>query len=292
MTTTGYYIARLAQAFGLFRRAQRMSDAAGEMHLLREAEAVLGSMVWEHVQDIEPLAVEYWNLRKLVRERDNVRERIAECEQRLALAHEERAKLLGVVPEENQQLIDRRAALLEELETLSLRRDRVVAEAREVRRAFEGMKMKLEFVSNEPGDPVERAASVEAVTARLSELKNRFEELKKERAELARAIEEGDARIDEVDDKLTRLRQDRREEASASFAAIGEGNKEISALRVECSLLDTQMRQLYAEIGRYVSRHHSRSGACQAAAEPCRGLVEVMRALRRSIAYNHRLAGT
>lgn len=292
MTTTGYYLARFAQAFGLFRRAQRMSDAAGEMHLLREAEAVLGSMVWEKVQDIEPLAVEYWNLRKLVRERDSVRERIAESEQRLALAHEERAKLLGVVPEENQQLVERRAALLEELEALSLRRDRVVAEAREVRRAFEGMKMKLEFVSNEPGDPADKAAAIESVTTRLAELKSRFEELKQERAELARAIEEGDARIDEVDERLARLRQGRREEASASFAAIGEGNKEISALRVECSLLDTQMRQLYAEIGRYVSRNHTRSGACQTAAEPCRGLVEVMRALRRSIAYNHRLAGT
>lgn len=292
MTSTGYYMARLAQAFGVFRRAQRMSDAAGEMHLLREAEAVLGSMVWENVQDIEAVAVEYWNLRKLVRERDAVRQRIADCEERLAHAHEERTKLLGVVPEENQQLIDRRAVLLEELEELSLRRDHVVAEAREVRRAFEGMKMKLEFVSNEPGDPAEKAAGIEAVTARLAELKTRFEELKQERAQLARDIEQGDARIDEVDDQLAQLRQNRREEASASFAAIGEGNKEISTLRVECSLLDTQMRQLYAEIGRYVSRHHSRSSACQSAAEPCRGLVEVMRALRRSIAYNHRLAGT
>ena len=36
---------------------------------------------------------------------------------------------------------------------------------------------------------------------------------------------------------------------------IGEGNKEISILRAESGLIDTQMRQLYAEIGRYVSRN-------------------------------------
>lgn len=291
MTPTGYYIARLAQAFGMFRRAQRMSDAAGEMHLLREAEAVLGSMVWEEVQDLEPVAVEYWNLRKLVKEREQVRLRIADCEQRLALAHDERARLLGAIPETNQELVDRRTTLLDELEELSVRRDLVVAEAREVRRAFEGMRMKLEFVSNEPGETAEKEERIRAVNARLAELKQRFEELKTERAELARSLEKGDALVDEVDARLADLRLARREEASVAFAAIGEGNKEISTLRVECSLLDTQMRQLYAEIGRYVSRNHGRSAACQAATQSCTGLVEVMRALRRSIAYNHRLAG-
>jgi hypothetical protein len=72
---------------------------------------------------------------------------------------------------------------------------------------------------------------------------------------------------------------------------IGEGNKEVSVLRAEESLLDTQMRQLYAEIGRYVSRHVLVDPKCAAAAKKHRGLVDVMRALRRSIALNHRLAG-
>jgi hypothetical protein len=52
------------------------------------------------------------------------------------------------------------------------------------------------------------------------------------------------------------------------------------------------MRQLYAEIGRYVSRNASHNPACAGAAASNRGLVDVMRALRRSIALNHRLAGT
>ena len=72
MTSSRYLVARVAQAFGYFRRAQRMADAASEMHLLREAEAQLGATIWEKVENIEELSVEYWNLRKLIKERDEV----------------------------------------------------------------------------------------------------------------------------------------------------------------------------------------------------------------------------
>jgi len=71
---------------------------------------------------------------------------------------------------------------------------------------------------------------------------------------------------------------------------IGDGNKEMSVLRAESGLLKTRMRQLYAEIGRYISRHAGQDAACSAAAASHQGLVDVMRALRRSIALNHRLA--
>jgi hypothetical protein len=70
MTSSRYLVARVAQAFGYVRRAQRMADAASEMHLLREAEAQLGAAIWEKVENIEALSVEYWNLRKLVKESD------------------------------------------------------------------------------------------------------------------------------------------------------------------------------------------------------------------------------
>jgi hypothetical protein len=94
-----------------------------------------------------------------------------------------------------------------------------------------------------------------------------------------------------VDEQLKEMRNQRRLLASEAFQTIGEGNKEISGLRAESALIDTQMRQLYAEIGRYVSRNVHQNSACAAAASSHQNLVEVMRALRRSVAYNHRLAG-
>jgi len=292
MTSTRYFVARFAQAFGYFRRAQRMADAASEMHLLREAEAHLGAAIWEKVESIEALSVEYWNLRKLIKERDEVRARLAACQERLDKAHEERSTLLNNTPEENQELLDERNNLLGELERLAQKRDQIVAEAREVRRTYVGLKMKLEVLTNESSGTGANHEQIAKVKARLLELKARFSELKSERIKVGEAIEEGDVKVDLVDEKLRAKRQELRSQASDAFQVIGEGNKEISILRAESGVIDTRMRQLYAEIGRYVSRHSNHDPACAAAAKSHHGLVDVMRAMRRSIALNHRLAGT
>jgi len=291
MTTTRFFVARIAQAFGYVRRAQRMGDAASEMHLLREAEAYLGQAIWEKVENIEQLSVEYWNLRKLVKDLDEVRDRLAAAQRRLDIAHEERANVFNNTPEANQELLDRRVVLFTELEALAQKRDGIVSAAREVRRAYVGLKMKLEVLTTEAGGNTTNDAEISAVKQRLDELKKRFSELKQERIEVGHQIEQGDSKVDEVDELLKEEKRQRRLLASEAFEAIGEGNKEISVLRAENGLLETRMRQLYAEIGRYVSRHSHQDPACGAAASSHRGLVDVMRALRRSVALNHRLAG-
>src|SRR5690606_27932565 len=94
MTQSRFYLARIAQAFGVQRRQRRMAEAAAEMHLLREAEQVLGLALWERVEAIEALGVEYWNLRKLHKEREDLRAQLEECEAILADAHHQRTTLL------------------------------------------------------------------------------------------------------------------------------------------------------------------------------------------------------
>lgn len=291
MTSSRYFIARLGQAFGYFRRNLRMADAASEMHLLREAEAQLGSVIWEKVENIEELSVEYWNLRKLIKEKESVKIKLAECQARLDHAHEERVSVLTNAPDENQSLLDQRVALLMDLEKLAIRRDDIVVQARDIRRAYDGMKMKLEVLTGESSAANGAKEDVDKVKARLIELKTQFSALKHQRLQIGEDIERGDAEVDLVDEQIKEKKKHRRIHASETFQMIGDGNKEISILRAEGALLDTQMRQRYAEIGRFVSRHTSQNASCVAAAASHRGLVEVMRALRRSIALNHRLAG-
>ena len=292
MTSSRYFIALFAKAFGYVRRSHRMGDAATEMHLLREAEGELGAMIWSNVEGIEALSVEYWNLRKLIKERELVRAKLAACQERLDQAHEERANLLNSTPEIHQDLFNERTALLEELEQLAHQRDQVVADAREVRRTYVGLKMKLEVLTKESTDAQPNQEEILKVETRLVSLKQQFADLKQERIRIGEQIEQGDLKIDLIEEQFKSQRQDRRGQASAAFQIIGEGNREISIMRAESGLLDTRMRQLYGEIGRYVSRHANQDAACAVASANYHGLVDVMRALRRSIALNHRLAGT
>jgi chromosome segregation ATPase len=292
MTTSRYYIARLAQAFGYFRKNHRMADAASEMHLLREAEAQLGAAIWQKVESIDELSVEYWNLRKLIKEDVIVKAKLAECQAKLDQAHEQRVSVLTTEPTDQRDLIDNRADLLAELETLAIRRDEIVLQAREVRRAYDGMKMKLEVITHEFQGATSGKEEIDKIKNRLVELKSQFSELKQQRLQIGTAIEEGDAKVDLVEEQIKEGKKARRIHAAEALQIIGDGNKEISTLRAESALLDTQMRQLYAEIGRFVSRHSHQHIASKAISASHQGLVDVMRALRRSIALNHRLAGT
>ena len=290
MTSSRFLLARIAKILGYARRAQRLSEAASEMHLLREAEAHLGEAIWHNVETIEALSVEYWNLRKLTKEKDQVQARLVACQTKLKLAHEQRANLLNSTPEIHPELINERAALLAELEQLANTRDQIVGEAREVRRTYVGLKMKLEVLTKEAHESHSNQAAINKVRTRLVELKTRFAELKQERIRIGEAIEAGDLKVDGVDNELKDKRQNRRVHASEAFHIIGEGNRELSIINAASGLLDTRMRLLYAEIGRYVSLYAPRSAACAAAVANHRGLVEVMHALRHSIMLNYRLA--
>lgn len=291
MTTSRYMLARFAQAFGIYRRPQRMGDAASEMHLLREAEAQLGMGVWENVGSIEKLSIEYWNLRKLVKEREAVAERLAQCEKILDVAHENRANFLRVSPALQPELYQEHLAVLSQLEQLSHKRDRVVAQARDVRRVYDGLKIKLEFLAKERNPSTQHAADLEHVKKRLAELKQQFAELKEVRTRVGVEIEEGDKKLDQIALELEEIKKERHSQASEAFQIISEANKQLSSLRAELGMLDTQMRQLYSEIGRFVSRHSFNDAHCAQAVKSHRSLVDVMRALRRSVALNHRLAG-
>ncbi len=287
MTSTRYLLCRFGLVFGYARKNVRMGDAAGEMHLLKEAEAHLGEAVWKNVEDIDALSVEYWNLRKLVKERERVAKDLEVCQNDLAKAHEERASLLGVATEPYQDLIDERKQVLDKLEDLARERDTIVSRAREIRRSYDGIKTKQEVLEKEGNNTSE---VLERTSARLVELKKGFADLKKEREAVAEKIAAGDKEIDAIDADILNRKKERREQASGAFQHIGDANQEMGTLRAEIGLLDTQMRQLYSEIGRHVSRHFATDPECGKATRQYRGMVEVMRALRNSIQMNHKLA--
>lgn len=291
MTPTRYLVARVAQTFGYVRKAQRMSDAASEMHLLREAESYLGIKIWEDVKDIEALSVEYWNLRKLKQQYDENRAKVAESQSKLEAAHQERIQILEIAPEINQEIANQRAEKLASLEELAAKRDQIVAQGRNVRRLYVGLKTKLEVITEESQNTDQHKEEILAVQKRLEEIKEEFSQLKNERVKIGHEIETGDAELDAIEEKLKELNKSRRVKASSAFQLIGECNKQLTTLNAECGETEAQMHALQSEIGRYVSRNYQADAACATACSSYRALADVMQALRKSIALNLRLAG-
>lgn len=290
MTPTRYFLSRIARTLGIHRRNQRMSDAASEAHLLRDAEAHLGAMIWEKVENIETLSSNYWNLRKLAQKKDTISTKLESYHEKLNKAHEDRATLLNTVSTPEQNLLKEKAEIVANLSRLSSKRDEVVSAAKEIRKSYEGLKVKSEVLAIERGTAELPKDEINKINASLNQLRERFTALKAERTRISEEINLGDQQLSDLAEKIRSVKHSQHDKASKAIQLIGDANKDISALRAEYGILSTRMSQLHAEIGKHVSRSASGDASCAEAVKDHQGLVDVMEALRKSISLNHRLA--
>lgn len=287
MTSTRYLIARLSMALGLDLRQRRMAEAASETHLLREAEQVLGLQLWQDVEEIEEVGVEYWKLRQLNAQRKKLQAQLEAAETQLTDAHKLQADAVTATSNQASGLDEERAKLLSKLEDLSNDQTKLVEQARQLRRRYDGLKTKLKVLESENAS--DSSAANEA-RQRLQELRKQFERLKEQRDTTASTIQTLNAKLDELDSSLDSKREEDRAGASGTYQQISGANQQISSLRAEIGMLEQEMKQLCSDIGRYVSRNVKSCPHCLKASKPHKALVEVMEALRLSITLNHRLA--
>jgi chromosome segregation ATPase len=286
MTPTSYYIALIAKSFGYERRHKRLADASSEMTLLREAEYQLGHTLWEQTEPVEELSVEYWNLRKYIKERDQLLVLLEGLNEKLIVLQEERAGILNENSPDQDRLFEDRAELHLHLEKLAAERDAVVRRAKEIRRTHEGLLTKIEVLQRDGSSEQQ----VQLVRATVENLKQEFRELKELRQKIADELEQGDQMIDKIEEKMAEIRQEKRERASVIFQQMGSVNRDLSDVRSAMGECETHIRHLQAEVGRYISRYSKRNPKCGEIAKQERTMIEVMRMLRISIVMNHRLA--
>lgn len=286
MTTSRYIIARIAQAFGIVFRSHHATNAAAELHLLREAEEILGRLAWKDIENIEDLSVEYWNLRKLDKEHTELTQELQAASGILQQSHDERAGLMEKVAESTKDLVAERESLVDKSERLNSERDMVLGEARAVKRRHDGLKAKLDVLTEEAAETDE----ISDTTEDLNELKKRFKVLRTRRDKLGARIEEIDASIEDLDERIENRRKSMREEALGSFQNIGKANRNISTSRAELGNVENEMISLFSEIGRYLCAHAD-DGECRDILKPHRPLLGQIKALRISINCNNKLAG-
>jgi peptidoglycan hydrolase CwlO-like protein len=286
MTSTTYFFCRIAQIFGYRRKNIRMTAAADETHLLKEAESQLGKAVWENVENIEALSVEYWSLRKIIKERHRIAAELERQQGKLNTAHHERIDLFGAPNEPFQALFDERQAITQMLDELTKQRDEIITNAREIRRSHEGAKTKQEVLTKEGTG---KEADLAHVTSKLAELNSEFSRLKTERENIGKRISDGEAKIEAINAKIKKQTEMQREKASKTSHHIGHANQELSSLRAELSALDTQLHQIYTEIGKHISRN-PKNPEYRKACKNALWLIDVVDVLRKSILLNHKLA--
>lgn len=292
MNSSRYLIARIALTFGLHRKNKRLSEAADEMHLLRQAEEILGEDVWEQTEDVEEISVEYWNLRKYQIAVSKLEKEIAKADTILDTSHDDRNTILNRTNEVCQALEVQRDELIRESERMIAKRDEIVGRAQQIKRRFEASRTKVMVLSeqDEAGHDGDNKLAIKEERNRLSGYKNDFARLKDDREAVGEQIHELDEKITAIEAELGNDRKRLREEASVAYQSIGKANRDKSKLRAEVGVIEGEMKQHFSEVGRYVSTHAGTDPTCTQICKEYSHLIAQMQSLRSSIALNHKLA--
>jgi len=287
MTQTRYLFWRIAKAFGISMRQRHATHAASELHLLREAEEILGRLTWADVEEIEDLSVEYWSLRKLTMQHEKISQKIESANVNLQKSHHHRTELLGMVVDSTKDLTGERAVLTETHERLNSEREIIVSDARTVKRLHDGTKAKLEVLV---GEGVQQAPELEASKQELLKLKKQFKSLRDRRDALVGKINSVESALKDIDSRIETRRSEMRDEALDNYQNIGKANQDLSNNRADLGTMESEMSALFSEIGRYIySIKHDAS--VDKLASKHRSLISQMSALSLSIKFNKRLAG-
>lgn len=285
MTPSKYLFLRIASRFGYSRKPLRLSHMALESNLLREAETFLGEAIWQKTENIEALSMEYWNLRKCMKDLDRLSKEIDQFQEKLDQIHEQRTEVWKNTTKSIQDLIAERNQLLSQIDMLSRTRDQINNRARHMRRNYRRLRIKKNFLGKEGAKQEE----IDKTSALLIEIRNEFNLLKQERQKNVQEVAAANARIREIETSVSELKTSSRSKISESSQSIGDANQQISTRRAQLNSLDTQIRVLYADIGSYISLNLDKNPECKNAGEELKGMIDVMTALRKSIKYNFEL---
>jgi chromosome segregation ATPase len=268
-------------------RQRHATHAATELHLLREAEEILGRLAWAEVEGIEELSVEYWNLRKFTKNYEELSQKIESANVNLSDYNEHRTDLLGMVVDSSKDLTDERATLAETSERLKSERETIVEDARAVKRRHDGVTAKLEVLV---GESDQQSPKLDASRQDLLRLKTQFKELRDRRDALVVRIDSIESALKDIDARIETRRSEMRDEALGNYQNIGKANQDLSSNRAKRGSLESEMISLFSQIGRYILSHHHDPSVAKVASEH-RSLINQMAALTLSITLNNRLAG-
>ena len=289
MNSSRYILARLALSFGLNRKGKRLTEAADELHLLRQAEEILGEEIWEHMETVDEVGVHYWNLRKYQIAIDKLEEQINIANESLDASQEIRNDILNQANEQSQPIAETRDELLKKSEKLTAKRDEIVARAQQIKRRIEASQTKLSVIVSE-NESDGNQAIIQAEQEKLAQFKADFILLKKERESVGHRIKDLDQELAAAEAELGDDRKRLREEAAVAYQGIGKANRNKSKLRAEVGVIEVEMRQHFHEIGKYASTHIDTEPVCAELCKEHSQLSAQIQTLRNSIALNHKLA--
>lgn len=289
MNAFGFFVARIAWQVGIRRERARWAAVTRESQMLAETQDMLGRMAWPHMENVEMVSGEYWQLRDCHDQQDELRtvsERLtreSECDQERVYKLEDALEDEIEALRQQKQTVVARIADFNDAVAGIKRRDA------ETRRRFGSLKTKLDVLKKQTEGGYEM--EIEKTRATLSELKDahtgNLKEIEALEGEIKTLEEKGAA----MEEEILNRRAGFREETAELTAALRQRAKQISEISAKIGAIETRKNELAFEIGLFLSHHmDERPDNLRPILKRFGPLVGRIRQLRSSIRFNQRLA--
>jgi len=290
MNAFGYFLHRFGARLGLGSERHRWAAINRETQILSEAEDLLGRLAWPDVKDIEELSGEYWQIRDLSRQQEELRAQSRETDEKNEALKARLHEVESAAEQRLQSLRERKSKRMED--ALGLMRDieELKGWKEETKKKFGNLKSKIELMKRLGQAEEQIDGEVERTHSAMAKLKEQFSgdigDIKTKTDEIE-AIEQEVAALDsELTGGKVRLRQDTAE----LNAEISRLSKQIADLSARIGSIENTKSGFYFTVGHYLSNNiHTRDRLVFSVLRKHRQLVSRILYYRRSIAFNQQL---
>ncbi|MDA7525743.1 hypothetical protein OAG85_00525 [Verrucomicrobiales bacterium] len=286
MNAFGYVYRRVLWQFGIKRVKKRWEIANKELQVLKEAEDLLGRVAWREADDVDELTGEFWQLRNIEgqeQELENEIERLTDENEGL---EDEIFDLTEDLHEEIDQLVEQRNEVAEDVDQYLLEIEEIREEAAEIRRRFDGHKVKYKVLKEQNGSEED----LENIQGVLKELREQFNERKDLTISRNEQIESVETRLLQVDEAIHAKRTEIGQKTAKISQKIGENSKRLADCMAKLGAYERERSDLQSKIGLYLSANPTGTPGLRKATQKHMDLVGRINYFRKSIQYNQRLA--
>ncbi|NCF90568.1 MAG: hypothetical protein GWQ05_06345 [Verrucomicrobiaceae bacterium] len=286
MNAFGYVYRRVLWQFGIKRVKKRWEIANKELQVLKEAEDLLGRVAWREADDVDELTGEFWQLRNIEgqeQELENEIERLTDENEGL---EDEIFDLTEDLHEEIDQLVEQRNEVAEDVDQYLLEIEEIREEAAEIRRRFDGHKVKYKVLKEQNGSEED----LENIQGVLKELREQFNERKDLTISRNEQIESVETRLLLVDEAIHAKRTEIGQKTAKISQKIGENSKRLADCMAKLGAYERERSDLQSKIGLYLSANPTGTPGLRKATQKHMDLVGRINYFRKSIQYNQRLA--
>ncbi|MDB6070568.1 MAG: hypothetical protein JWL81_1739 [Verrucomicrobiales bacterium] len=289
MNAIGFFIGRFAWQLGLRMERARWNAVTRETQLLAEAQDLLGKLAWPHIDSIERLSGEFWQLSDLQKQQHEFREKSAQLTAENEIAQDRLYVIEDAVEDDVDALRKKKSDLMARAVGIMDEVDEIKDRDAETRRRFTSLKGKLDVLKKQSDGDF--SAEIERTRQSLGALKEEHSKDLNAIAQLEADVQKLELTVQGLDAEIAGLRDKHKAATADLVQEIGRRSKLIAETSARIGSVESQKNELSFQVGQYLSNQiDNPEPEVRKVLNRYGALINRIRHLRRSIQYNQRLA--